>query len=174
MSEPYFLWLLPPAPVQNRFALLIDTLSQRLGTPRFTPHITLVGSVDSPLAEIVARLTMLAARLAPVPVRLTGTGYTEQYFRCLFMQAERSPPLLAAHEIASAHLGRLPEADFMPHLSLIYGSLPPEQKRKIVDEIAGRFDAAFQVDRMGLCLPDGPPERWRVLRTFALTGRPSA
>jgi 2'-5' RNA ligase len=174
MTERFFLWLLPPTPVCDRFASLIDTLSRRWGTPRFSPHITLVGSLDSPLDEIVARLTTLAADLAPVPVRLTHLGWTEQYFRCLFMRAERTPPLLAAHETASARLDRPTDADFMPHLSLIYGNLHAEQKQKVVEEIAGRFNTAFEADHIGLCLADGPPEQWQLLRTFALTGHPVA
>lgn len=170
MAERLFLWLLPPAPVEDRFASLIDSMSRRLGTPHFSPHITLVGSVDSPPDETIARLTTLAANLAPVPVRLSGVGFAEQYFRCLFMRAERTPRLLAAHETASAHLKRPPEADFMPHLSLIYGNLRPGQKQKIVEEIGDRFDITFEADRVGVCLTNGPPEQWRLLRTFALTG----
>lgn len=174
MAERFFLWLLPPAPTSERFASLIGELSRRLGTPRFEPHITLIGPVDSSLDEIVTRLTALAESLPPVPVRLTGAGGTEEYFRCLFMRAARDPLLLAAHAAASGRFGRPPEAGFMPHLSLVYGKLRPRQKQKIIEEIGARFDMAFEVKQIGVCLPDGPADQWRLLRTFALTGRPAA
>ena len=171
MSGRIFLWLLPSASVQDRFATLIDTLSRRHGTPRFAPHITLTGSLDSPADEISLRTSDLAARLRPVPVQLTEVGWSDEYFRCLFIRAAASPELLAAHRTACAHLGRSPDTDFMPHLSLIYGNLSQDQKDRIVDEIGRRFDIGFDADRVGLCLAAGSPEQWRLIRTFALAGR---
>lgn len=168
---PYYLWLLPPPLVRDRFAGLIARLSRQFETPRFTPHLTLVASLDLPLDELVERTTDLAANLAPVPVRLTGPGWTDQYFRCFFMRAERSPELLAAHETACAKFGQPVESNFMPHLSLIYGHLPQEQKNETVQEIGVDFDTAFHADRIGLCYPDGTPEQWQLIHTFTLTGR---
>jgi 2'-5' RNA ligase len=172
MSIPLYLWLLPPTPVHERFAALIDRLSRRMGTPRFIPHITLTGSLHSPYDEIVRLTADLAATLAPIPIRLAGIGCTDQYYRCLFMRAERSRELLAAHEAACVRLGRSPESDFMPHLSLIYGDLPQDRKNSIVQEIGANFDAAFYANRIGLCRLDGSPEQWQLPRTFTLTGRP--
>jgi len=171
MSLPHYLWLLPPAPIQDRFASLIERLGRRFGTPQFIPHLTLVGSLHGSRDEIVRKTTALAATLAPVPIRLAGCGWTDQHYRCFFMHAERGPELLAAHETACTKLGEQVESDFMPHLSLIYGTLPQEQKNQIVQTIGADFDIAFHADRIGLCHPDGTPEQWQLLHTFALTGR---
>ncbi len=161
---------MPPAAVRERFGRLIDALSQRLGTPRFHPHVTLCGTGDYTEADVRARTAALAARLAPVPIHLTEVGYTEEYFRCLYIKAERSPALLAAHATACAHFGRPAVPDFMPHLSLVYGELSREQKEKIIAEIGRRFDLTFCADAISLCWPAGTPESWRVLGPFPLTG----
>lgn len=171
MTPRFFLWLMPPAAVRDRFARLIDVLSRRLGTAQFEPHITLSGSPDAGEAEAVSRATTLAARLAPVPVRLVDVGYSDAYFRCLYVRAERSPELLAAHRTACAHLGRPPDDDFMPHLSLVYGNLSETEKEKIIEEIGRRFDTTFLSDRIALCLPAGPPDGWRLVGPFTLAGR---
>jgi 2'-5' RNA ligase len=171
MTMPYYLWLLPPPSIRDRFAGLIDRLSRQFGTPRFTPHLTLIGSLDSPLEKLVEKTADLAANLAPVAIRLTGPGWTDQHFRCFFMRAERSLELLAAHETACATLGQQAESDYMPHLSLVYGNLPQKQKDKIVETIGTAFSVAFHVDRIGLCYPAGTPEQWQLPHTFALTGR---
>jgi 2'-5' RNA ligase len=171
MPEHTFLWLLLSGSVHDRFATLIHTLSRRLGTPRFIPHITLAGSIDLPADEIVSRAANLATRLASIPLRLTDVGWTEEYYRCLFIRAEHSPELLAAHHAACTDLGRAPDAEFMPHLSLVYGNLTEDRKAQIVNDIGQRYDIATDANRIGLCLAAGSPEQWRLIRTFALTGQ---
>lgn len=172
MSGQLFLWLLPPTSIHDRFAALIDALSRRLRTPAFQPHVTLLGSLEFPQAEVVSRAAALATQLAAVPVHLTDIGWSNEYFRCLYIRAERTPALLAAHRIASRHFERSANAQFMPHLSLVYGNLFAAEKQRLADELGVRIDAAFDIDRIGICLANGSPTRWRVIRTFALAGRP--
>ena len=171
MPTPLYLWLMPPAPTQQRFAALIDRLSRRVGTPCFIPHVTLIGSLFSPESEVVRCVEQLASTLAPIPVRLAGLGWSDQYYRCLFMRAEPSAELLAAHREASDRLGVPPEADFFPHLSLIYGNLAENEKTQIVQEIGASFDVSFTAAQICLCRPVGSPEQWRLPYVFALTGR---
>jgi len=166
----YSLWLMPPAPVYDRFARLIDALSRRFGTPRFAPHITLASTGAELAGDAPARAAALAAELAPVPVRLLDVAHTDDYFRSLFVRAQRTPALLAAHRLAAARLGTEPAEDFMPHLSLLYGELPRDTKERLIEEIGRRFDVDFTAAHLVLCLPAGAPQGWRTLGPFALTG----
>src|SRR5690606_30965655 len=134
----YSLWLMPPAAVYDRFARLIDALSRRFGTPRFAPHITLASTGAELAGDAPARAAALAAELAPVPVRLLDVAHTDDYFRSLFVRAQRTPALLAAHRLAAARLGTEPAEDFMPHLSLLYGELPRDTKERLIEEIGRR------------------------------------
>lgn len=176
MAAHFSLWLMPPAGPRERFAALIQTLSARLGTPRFDPHVTLC-SIPGAIAEqdVVARTSALAGQLAPVTIRLSEVAYTEEYFRSLYICADRTPELLNAHRRACRHFAGTPESDYMPHLSLVYGDLPADDKERIIGEIGRRFDSTFTADTLCLCLPDGPPQGWRLLGPFPLTGsRPAA
>lgn len=170
MTPRYALWLTPPPPVYDRFARLIETLSRRLGTPRFAPHITLAGTGAELADDALERATALAAQLPPVPVRLLDVGYSDAYFRCLYVRAERTPVLLAAHRLAAGRLDTDPAEDFMPHLSLVYGNLPQDTKEALIEEIGRRFDLEFTARQLTLCLPAGAPDGWRTLGPFALTG----
>ena len=97
----FSIWLMPPAPMRARFSEIIRRLSRRLGTPTFDPHVTLCGGpLNTDESELAVRAEELAARLAPVPIRLTDIGYTEEYFRCLFVRAERTAELLDARRAA--------------------------------------------------------------------------
>ena len=173
MSLPLYLWLLPPKPVEDRFAELIERLGKRLGTPHFIPHITLVGTLHSTHDEIIRHTEKLAEALPPIPVRLEGLGWTDQFYRCLFIRAERNDEILRAHKIASTALGKSAEIDFMPHLSLVYGEIPRAQKMLIAGELGTNFDMAFQANRIGLCIPQGTPEQWKLPYTYQLTGQPA-
>lgn len=172
MPNPSFsLWLTPPPAVREPFGRLIEALSQRLGTPRFEPHITLCGSGDFTEEEVLARADALAARLAPVPIHLTELGYTDAYFRCLFVRAERSDELLAAHRVACEQFGTPPAPDFMPHLSLVYGTFTRGQKERLMDEMGRRIDMRFYATGLSVCPPAGAPESWRVFGPLPLGGR---
>jgi 2'-5' RNA ligase len=172
VENRYTLWLMPPTPVRDRFADLIARLSARLGTPRFEPHLTLSGGVLAAPADARARIDALVARRPPVPVRLTEAGYTDTYFRCLFVRAQLTPELQALQHAAAEALGLEPDPAFMPHLSLVYGNLEPAQKEMILDDIGRRFDLDFLADRLGLYAPRGEPAEWRPVGEFILSGSP--
>ena len=163
----FSLWLMPPPAVRDRFCPLIAELSRRLGTPAFEPHLTLVPSTVE--ADLMARVASLAAGLAPLPVHLTEIGMVSDYFRCLFVRAELTPPLQRAYHAACGALGQ-PPGDFMPHLSLVYGDLAPADKGRVVADIGRRFDLHFIVERVALYTTAGPPPAWRCVADFALTG----
>lgn len=169
-ATSYALWLRPDAASAATFAQLIEALSHRLGTPRFQPHMTLSGVASTTEADAIARSKRLAAALAPVPIHLIGAGHTDAYFRCLFLRAEKTPPLLAAHRLASAEMQQPTDADFMPHLSLVYGALATPVKEKIIEELDSRFPRNFLADSISLCAIAGAPDEWRPIGPFFLTG----
>lgn len=169
--KTYSLWLKPAPAAADRFTELINELSRRLGTPRFAPHLTLSGTSAITEAEAVSRAERLAAQLAPVPIHLAGADHTDAYFRCLFLRAEKTPRLLAAHRVASTQMQQTIDADFMPHLSLVYGTVAASVKEKIIEEIDGRFPQDFLADSVSLCTIAGSPAEWRPLGPLFLTGR---
>lgn len=166
----YSVWLMPPPALREHFAELIDALSRRLGTPRFEPHITLAAPRGATKAQALAEAQRLATHLAPVPVRFDGIDHTDAYFRCLFLRAAKSAELLAAHRRACTELGQPVEADYLPHLSLVYGEIDRAEKEKIIAEIAGRHPGEFVADRIALCAIVGTPDAWPILGPFSLTG----
>lgn len=166
----YSVWLLPPLALRERYAALIDALSRRLGTPRFEPHITLAAPRAATETQALADAKRLAMHLAPVPVCFASVDYTDAYFRCLFLRAVKTEALLAAHRRACTELRQPVEADFMPHLSLVYGDIVRAEKEKIAAEISRDYPAEFVADRMAVCVIAGAPDTWPILGPFDLTG----
>lgn len=170
MTARYSLWLMPPPNAGEHFARLIERLSRRLGTPCFIPHITFCSTSDIDEPAAVARARAAAKQLAPVPVHLTEIGIGDSYFRCVYVLAERTEALLAAYRTACAHFGVEPAADYLPHLSLVYGDLARADRERLADEVGRRFDIRFTADRIALCAPAGPPQNWRLLGPYTLEG----
>jgi 2'-5' RNA ligase len=173
-AEHYALWLPLPDAVRARMAGLIDGLAARFHAPRFEPHITLLGSIHGAEPELTARCAGLAAGLAPLTVRLSTVGYLDEYFRCLFVRVEPSPPLLRAHETVRQALR--PDAvlcEFMPHVSLLYAHLPAGEKEPLLGEIGRRLDLDARIGHLALYAIEGTPGQWRCVASFALAGRPA-
>lgn len=165
----FSLWMMPPAPIADRFRTLIAQLSRRLGTPAFEPHLTLTGLEAASEAAALETVRPLARRLAPLPIRLTDIGATTAYYRCLFIHAERTSTLTLAYQSACHALGQ-PPGDFMPHLSLIYGALNTADKERVIADLGRRFDDRFTVERLALYTTAGPPPEWRRVAEFVLMG----
>lgn len=173
-TKHYSLWLLLPEEARSRYAALIETLSREHGTPRFEPHITLLGGLQGE-EEVLGTLARdLARRLEPFDVRLLDAGYIEEYYRCLFVLVAHSRPLMQAYDEARKQFDRRLELSFMPHLSLMYGLLDEEDKEKILDRIGRYFDDRFRVQELALYAIEGTPEQWRCVVRAPLGGGDAA
>jgi 2'-5' RNA ligase len=163
------LWLVPQQGESSRqLAARIDSLAQRLGTPRFEPHLTLLGGLEGGQADIVARSEVLARTLAPIELRIRDIEGSDEYFRCVFAAVERMPELVRAHEQAVEVFGWRPPQPFFPHVSLIYGALSSSARAGLLGELRERPAGTFSSGRLQVVSTEGPPERWRSLATFRL------
>lgn len=172
MSRPavrYALWLMLARAAHEHFATLIERLSREHGTPRFAPHITLLGHIAGDETGLAVEARELARRLVPFDVRLTEAGYLDEYHRALFVYVGRSSPLMQARAAAEERFGVIIEPAYMPHLSLLYGDLPAARKEAILDDIGRYFDITATVERLALLAVAGPrPRDWRTVCACAL------
>ncbi len=165
----FVLWLMPPPAVRRQFAELIGRLGRRHGGPVFEPHITLLGRFRNTPAGAEETAAELARELGPLDIRLTHTDYLDEYFRCLFVRAELTPALLRANQRAAKIFGQEPKAQYMPHLSLLYGDISAYEKIRITEEIGKKFDITFRTGELALLRIDSDaPVDWHVVKTYRL------
>jgi 2'-5' RNA ligase len=150
---------------------MISRLSRQYATPVFPPHITLIGNLVGSEKELSSQAQQLATRVRAFEITLTTIGYLDEYFRCLFIQAAETAALVEADRTARTTFHREQDAKFMPHLSLMYGDLNAETKRRIVVSIRGEFDIAFPVRSIHLFSTNGEPKHWYRVQEFELQGR---
>jgi 2'-5' RNA ligase len=138
-----------PAPGAERDLLIttIGTLAAACAAPTFPPHVTIVPMYDSDTAAALRTLRSLTDGLRPFDVTFGAFGQEQTYFRSLYLRAESSQLLTTAHE-AGLRAWALQDLPYMPHLSLLYCDLAPEQKKPLQAAIGialpltVRFDAA--------------------------------
>jgi 2'-5' RNA ligase len=167
-SRTYSLWLMPQGAPRDAFAAIIDDLAARYGGPRFTPHITLLGSVTGDERDIIGRAEQVAQQIATQTVAFEGIGLEDVYFRSLYAIVRPAPALTAANEAARRVFGKDPPEPFMPHLSLFYGLDPPETKQAMIRELDGRLPASTVIDAVEVYLTEPPVESWRLIRRLEL------
>ncbi len=164
----YSLWLLPDEEATAKFSELITGLSDRYHGPRFSPHVTMLGWLrgeEDALAQSAMDLAQELQALTLRPQRLAGEAY---YFRCFYVELERSAALLAAHERASAAFKAGYASDYLPHLSLVYGRLDGAEKTRLRAELAARLSATFTADRLRLVHIEVAVADWRAVITQPL------
>jgi 2'-5' RNA ligase len=167
--QKYSLWLMPTGDVARTFSRIISRLAEQYASPTFTPHVTLLGSIETSEQDVITRSGALASLIHPFTIRLTSVGYSDQYFRALFVRVDPTDALLAAYQEACKAFPKLIKPDYMPHLSLLYGNLPVEVKQRGIEEIGGQFSDEFYVESLHLYLTEGLPDAWREVRQFSLT-----
>ena len=166
----FSLWLMPSGQVYDSLLDLISKLSTLYNTPRFEPHVTLLGNLSLPEAEMESKTKRLAGLIKPLTVTLDTLASTEEYFRCLFANAQKTDQLLEANRSARTIFDVGDEPEFRPHLSLVYGVLSPDIKEMIVERLGGVCDMQFQAGSVHLTTASSvaEPKCWRRLRDFSL------
>jgi 2'-5' RNA ligase len=160
----YSLWLEPPAYLALRLNALIEALALSHGGPRFNAHITLLGGLEGAEATLLDTAKALAARLEPFDVKLADVGMEDEYYRAIFLRAEKGEAFMEARRLAEEAFG-LYMADgspreFEPHLSLFYGDLEAERKEDIIRGMGGVAGTSFRVEGINLYRTGGPPHAW--------------
>lgn len=164
------LWLLLPSPIRLQLGKVIEDLSASYDSPKFDPHITLVGSLIESKEKIIGAASALFADLPPLPIQLAGFGYAEPWSRCLYIEVVKTPDLMQAYERTSRYLPYGRNAPYHPHISLLYGTYSLEVKTRILATLAQWAGTTFTVDTAAVVSTDGAPQSWHYLGSHSLRG----
>ncbi len=167
-GKGYALWLVPAEPAFSLLADQIAKLSRELSTPQFDPHITLLSGITMPEERTLARSAALAPSLTSFQIEPDGINCLDEYFRCVFVSVIPDVPILKARQSACEIFGMRDEPSYVPHISLVYGTLQPETRERIVAEFASMAGRRFVVRGLALWRVSGPVHEWTCLKEFDL------
>jgi 2'-5' RNA ligase len=163
------LWLRLDLVLEARVSRLIRELAERLGTPVFEPHVTLLGGLTGSSDEILERAGRLAAETPAFSIRLGALGGQDEYFRCLYLEVEKTPELLDLHRRALGSFEARETGPFFPHVSLVYGDLSRAEKDRLEATLETPKRACRSV-ALEARLTDGEVASWRRLARFPFAG----
>jgi 2'-5' RNA ligase len=163
----FSLWLMPTGEVYLALANLISDLSKKYSSPRFAPHVTLLGELNGSHEEIESRASRLSVNLRPHVIKLSKVEYLDEYFRSLFVRVEETEEVLQANLRARDIFSRRNDAKYFPHLSIMYGNFPSATKDEIIRKIGREFTLEFEVSSLHLVDTSSRPEDWFTAREFA-------
>ncbi|KAE7996334.1 hypothetical protein FH972_001065 [Carpinus fangiana] len=154
----YSVWALPPDDVAARLKKLMESLRSEFGGPHFEPHITVVGAIsltpDDALRRFRSACEGVKAYAASVDRIATGSFF----YQCVLLLVHPTAEVVETSAHCNGHFGYKTSTPYMPHLSLLYGDLTEEEKKK-AEEKANILDEtirslSFQVTRLALYKTD--------------------
>jgi 2'-5' RNA ligase len=150
MNVRYHLWLNPPREASDQFAGVIRQLALELNAPTFEPHITLLGNLNGSEADHMARSKELARRLSPVPVTVSGPACGDDYFHCVFLVVDMTPPVFHAQALARQIFHQEEDNRYRPHISLVYGRYSESRKKDIIARLPASLCLPFEASHLSL------------------------
>lgn len=159
------LWIPPNGPALEKIQNAVNEVHRRGGGPRVQPHLTLLGGIETTLADARAKLKMLAARIKPFPISTGKLDWRHEYYRCFFATVELTPELAAAKRAAHEVFEMNPPEPFEPHISLMYGDPHGSFKQELAAALGGVLETSFTAGVLQLfnASPSVAVSEWCVL-----------
>ena len=167
-QRTYSLWLMPTEAIYQEFSRLISQLAKENSSIEFQPHITLIGNVEAREEEMIMKTREVASLIHPYPVKLLDIGYTNYYYRALYLNVQPSSEVLTAYQVAREIFPDASNTSYMPHLSLLYGDFPIVVKEQIIRKIGNNFTHEFEAHTLYLYLTEGAASDWEKIEAFPL------
>jgi 2'-5' RNA ligase len=167
----YALWIKPSGEVFETLSQTIRKLATELNTVVFEPHVTLLANLDGSEQELAERGEELSGQIKPFKISLTEPAYQDEYFKCVFLQVEKTQSVMNANACAGRIFKR-PQEIYEPHVSLVYGQLPEERKKLIIRGLPENLKTHFEAKAIYVIKADSShPRDWHELAAFRLEGR---
>ncbi|MBI5613454.1 2'-5' RNA ligase family protein [Candidatus Gottesmanbacteria bacterium] len=168
-QQRYALWYEPTGESYVELSAIIKKLATAYRSPIFEPHITLLpGGTEANLATVTQKLEDIISDTPPFETHLTSYSYLEEYFKCIFIQVEKTPSVMNfAHAIQREIHGQQAN-DFIPHLSIFYGQLPIAEKKEIIKNLGDLVNKHFIIKTVHVISYElgKPPESWKKVASI--------
>lgn len=164
-TQKHALWLRPFGNTAFELKQRIKKLSETYNTPLFEPHITILSGLRRGETELIQLTDTLAGSLSPFTVHLTKMGYHDHYYQSLFMKVKKTDSFITAQQTAEKLFGCSTNESYFPHLSLLYGDVDEQEKRRILNTMGKSYNLEFPVHSLLLIKTEGEVDDWKKIHT---------
>ena len=167
----YHLFLEPEGDTGKLLQDTIDSLAATYGGPEFPPHLTVLARIPGENESVVCEKALeLSEGPSYLTVSCEGFGMQDSYFKSLYLVASPTDELLALHKHAQELFTMSTSESYVPHISLMYGTLPTEQKKRIIETLGHLSSCSFTVQSLSVWRTPGETSSWTRVATFPLLG----
>lgn len=159
---------MPSAHLYVQLHGLIQQLSKPYGTPEFEPHVTLINGLTGDLETIILNSAKLASTMHNYDLVIDSIDHQNEFYRCLFAHIRHTDAVLNAHARACGVFTKITNEKYMPHMSLMYGSLDTHIKKRIMQTIGTDLQGTFTAEMIHLYSTTGLPHEWFRIAQFVL------
>jgi 2'-5' RNA ligase len=145
---------------------IIDDISEKYNSPKFEPHITVYGLVNSEIKLIDKIVKEATLNCNSVVVRKLDILQSEELWKTIYIELKMNDMLELIHKNLKKYFEKISKYEFKPHISLIYKILPIEEKIKIINELDIKEE--FIVDKLVVQKFSPSIEKWRIVKEYSL------
>ncbi len=166
-ADKYSLWFRPVGGAEQVLQQSVAKLAEAYGTELFQVHVTLLGNIERPLPEVVAKVKQITTELEPFELTLGAVDFSNTYFQCLFARIQTTATLMNAFDVTARMFDRDPQQFYMPHLSLVYGNFTMVDREKMAAVVTVP-QVSFWVNQIEIIKSAPHPRDWQTVATVPL------
>ncbi|KAF8391167.1 hypothetical protein HHK36_023468 [Tetracentron sinense] len=157
-EDVYSVWAIPPEDVRDRLKEVMKGLRLDFGGPEFEPHITVVGAISLTEADALHKFRSACEGLKSYTARINSVSTGTFFYQCVYLLLDPNPEVMEASAHCTGHFGYNTLTPYMPHLSILYGDLSDEEKKKAQEKTETLDESisslSFQITRLALYKTD--------------------
>lgn len=145
---------------------IIDEISEKYHAPKFEPHITVYGLIDSEINEIdkIAKEVILNQNL--FLVQKSGILQSEELWKTVFIELKSNEQMELIHKKFKKYFDKVSKYEFKPHISLIYKILSIKEKMEIINNLDIKDE--FQVNKLAIQKFSPDIKKWKIVKEYNL------
>ena len=165
----YSIWFIPKGNKYDILHSLIINIAKKYTYIEFIPHVTLLGGFLGEENDLKNKTKNLAKKITPLIIKFNEIAFLNEFFRCLFFKIKTNHIFNHARLLA-VDTFLYEDHDFLPHLSLAYGSANEKIKTEIKLFVDNNLENVnnFYADTLYLVKNDEIRFQWEILEEYKL------
>ena len=145
---------------------IIDELAEKYHAPKFEPHITVYGLMDSEMSLIESIAKEATLNCNSFLVEKSEILQSEELWKTVYVELKMNNHLELIYKNLKKHFEKISKYEFKPHISLIYKILPIEEKIKIINELD--IKSEFMIKKLVVQKFFPEVEKWKIVKEYNL------
>ncbi|MFQ5497799.1 MAG: hydrolase [Nitrosopumilus sp.] len=162
----YAIWFVFEKNDTEYFANIIKELSVKYNSQSFKPHITAYGLVEVNLDELDKIVTNSIQGEKQFVIEKSNVSYSDVFWKTLCVEFKPNEQLMRISRKLTESLESYSKYEFIPHVSLIYKKMNPEEQKVLVNSIV--IKEHFKVTGMVIQQFHEDIEKWKIVKKHEL------